>query len=261
MKLLNYLLGTLATVWLMAACTTPKNVVYFQDVVPGETEFTEAPALEIRLRPKDEIYIQVHCQDSRLTELFNINNNGQSGYSGTNRNTGYLVDLDGNINFPVLGKLHVAGLTREEVMTLIHDRLESENLAKEPVVTVQYLNLYVNVLGDVGGAGRCEIDKDHMTLIDVLSESGDLQLTGKRRNVMVLRNEDGVRRAYTVDLCSAESVYSSPVYFVQQDDQIYVEPNGTKIRSTTVNGTLFHSFTFWLSMASTISSLCVLIFR
>lgn len=257
---------TLAIAALLAAsCSTPKGITYFQDLNPGVSELTVTESQEIKVRPKDKLSIMVNAQDAKLTNMFNLpvvsQQIGQeSGASGTSRGiSGYTVDADGNINFPVLGKIHVAGMTREQIAAKLTAQLTEKELLKDPVVTVEYMNLCVSVMGEVANPGRYNIDRDNMTILDALSMAGDLTIYGKRDKVMVLRNEDGKQRVYGVDLCSGSHVYTSPVYYLQQNDVVYVEPNDTKKRQSTVNGNNIRSTSFWISIASLLTSIAVLV--
>ena len=139
--------------------------------------------------------------------------------------------------------------------------LQSHDLIKDPVVTVEFMNLSVNVMGEVNRPGRYNIDKDHLTILDALSQAGDLTIYGKREKVLVLRNENGKQRVYGINLCSADHLYSSPVYYLQQNDVVYVEPNDTKARQSTVNGNNVRSTSFWISLASLLTTISVLIFK
>lgn len=159
------------------------------------------------------------------------------------------------------GGLHVQGMTREEVAVYIKKELQSHDLIKDPVVTVEFMNLSVNVMGEVNRPGRYNIDKDHLTILDALSQAGDLTIYGKREKVLVLRNENGTQRVYGINLCSADHLYSSPVYYLQQNDVVYVEPNDTKARQSTVNGNNVRSTSFWISLASLLTTISVLIFK
>ncbi|MEO3519325.1 polysaccharide export protein, partial [Phocaeicola vulgatus] len=159
------------------------------------------------------------------------------------------------------GKLHVQDMTREEVAVYIKKELQSHDLIKDPVVTVEFMNLSVNVMGEVNRPGRYNIDKDHLTILDALSQAGDLTIYGKREKVLVLRNENGKQRVYGINLCSADHLYSSPVYYLQQNDVVYVEPNDTKARQSTVNGNNVRSTSFWISLASLLTTISVLIFK
>lgn len=253
-----------ASVILLGACSTSKNITYFQDLRPGESELTLAAPVEIKIQPKDKLSILVNSQDPRLTNLFNLpiftQQIGQEGNTGSSRGvSGYTVDTDGNIDFPVLGQLHIAGMTREEVAAYIKKELQSHDLIKDPVVIVEYMNLSISVMGEVNRPGRYNIEKDELTILDALSQAGDLTIFGKREKVLVLRKENGKQRVYGINLCSGEHLYTSPVYYLQQNDVVYVEPNETKSRQSTVNGNNVRSTSFWISLASLLTSIAVLI--
>lgn len=253
-----------ASVLVLGSCSTPRQISYFQDLRPGESELTLAVPAEIKIQPKDKLSILVNSQDLRLTNLFNLpivsQQVGQETSSGTSRGmSGYTVDSKGDIDFPVLGMLHVQGMTREEMAAYIKKELQSHDLIKDPVVTVEFMNLSVDVMGEVNRPGRYNIDKDHLTILDALSQAGDLTIYGKREKVLVLRTEEGKQRVYGINLCSADHLYSSPAYYLQQNDVVYVEPNDTKARQSTVNGNNVRSTSFWISLASLLTSIAVLI--
>lgn len=255
-KILSLTLMVLAAV----SCSTPKEISYFQDLQPGETELTVTDPVEIKVRPKDKLSILVNAQDQKLNELFNLQNT--SGNTSSNRiELGYTVDTQGFINFPVLGKVKVGGMTREEIAEHLTEQIKEQELIKDPVVTVEFLNLGVSVLGEVNNPGRIKIDRDNMTILDALSEAGDLTIFGKREKVLVLRQENGKQRVYGINLCSADHIYTSPVYYLQQNDVVYVTPNDTKSRQSTVNGNTVRSTSFWISLASLITSIAVLIVK
>ena len=263
MNFCKNLIGAILLLFL-GACSTSKEVVYFQDLRPGESELALTDPVEIKIQPKDKLSILVNSQDLRLTNLFNLpivsQQIGMEGSSGSNRGvSGYTVDSKGNIDFPVLGEIHIAGMTREEVATYIKKELQSHDLIKDPVVTVEYMNLSIAVMGEVNNPGRFSIDKDNLTILDALSQAGDLTIYGKREKVLVLRQEEGKQRVYGVNLCSTEHLYTSPAYYLQQNDVVYVEPNATKARQSTVNGNNVRSTSFWISLASLLTSIAVLI--
>ena len=156
------------------------------------------------------------------------------------------------------GAARKAGMTREEIAAHIKSELISQNLIKDPVVTVEFMNLTVSVLGEVANPGRYSIDKDYITLLEALSMAGDMTIFGKRDKVLVLREVEGQHRVYGVDLRSAEQLYNSPVYYLQQDDVVYVEPNSMRARQSTVNGNNVLSATFWMSLVSLITTVTVL---
>lgn len=255
-----------ASAILLGSCSAPRQITYFQDLRPGESELTLTAPAEIRIQPKDKLSILVNSQDSRLTSLFNLavatQQIGQEKSQETSRSvSGYTVDSKGDIDFPVLGKIHIQGMTREEVATHIKRELQSHDLVKDPVVIVEFMNLMVSVLGEVNNPGCYSIDKDNLTILEALSQAGDLTIYGKREKVLVLRNENGTQRVYGVNLCSGDHVYTSPAYYLQQNDVIYVEPNDTRAHQATVNGNNVRSTSFWISLASLLTTIGVLIFK
>lgn len=263
--------GLLWAVWGLVACSTPARITYFQDLRPGESEQQVVAATEIKVRPGDKLSIIVNSRDPQLTQLFNLpyltkqlgqvlptgstSNNSSQGVSG------YTVDEQGMIDFPVLGKIEIAGKNREEIAAFIKEELLAKNLVKDPVVTVEYMNLCISVLGEVASPGRYSIDRDKVTLLDAISMAGDLTIYGKREKVLVLREENGVQRVYGVNLCSAEHLYTSPVYYLRQNDVVYVEPNNVRARQATVNGNNVRSTSFWISLASLLTTIAVLVFK
>ena len=250
----------LSAVTLISSCASSKKVVYFQDVVPGETAIDVATVAPIRIQPEDRLSIIVTTRDEQLADLFNLSKGGGQGVSNTN-SLNYTVDSQGFIDFPILGKLKVQNMKREEVATYIKQELINRNLLKDPVVTVNLQNLYVSVMGEVGSPGRINIDKDRMTLLDALTAAGDLTIQGNRTKVMVMRQEGNKQRAYAVDLTSGKDIYTSPVYCLQQNDLVYVEPIPMKARQADVNGNMLHTPGFWMSVVSFLSTFAVLIFK
>ena len=145
-------------------------------------------------------------------------------------------------------------MTRDEIARMIKNRLVEEGLVQDPIVTVEYLNLKVSVLGEVARPGRVSIDRDEYTILDALSAAGDLTIYGQRENIRVIRAENGIRKTYVVNICSTQDLFSSPVYYLQQNDMIYVEPNDVRARQSTVNGNNIRSTSFWISLASLLTS-------
>lgn len=252
---------------LFSSCGTSNDVIYFQDLKPGETEITLPKVESITVQPEDKISIIVNSRDMQLTNLFNLpyvskQLGSTSQLSNNNQGiSGYTVDDEGNIDFPVLGKVHVAGLKREEIAEQIKNELITKNLVKDPVVTVEFMNLCVSVMGEVNNPGRFAIDRDKLTILDALSMAGDLTIYGNRQKVLVLRQEEGQQRVYGINLTSGEHIYTSPAYYLQQNDVVYVEPNSVRSRQSTVNGNNVRSTSFWISLASLLTSIGILIFN
>lgn len=249
----------------LSGCATPYNITYFQDM-PLEQEVTIAKPQEVVLQPGDEISILVSTRDAALSSLFSLyssytvgNASGGVVASNNRRDSYYVIGKDGCIDFPVLGRIHVAGFTRFELEQYIKKMIQDQNLVKDPVVTVDFNNLFVTVIGSAGSVGRVNIDRDNYTLLDAISVSGDLELSGLRENVKVIRQVGMDKRiAYEVNFCSAEDVFNSPVFYLQQNDVIYVEPNNKVKRSTTQYGSQMVNYTFWVGIITSVFSLIAL---
>lgn len=251
--------GLIATSLLLGSCSTPKNITYFQDVTQGSV-FTPTSPIDIIVKPEDKLSIIVTTQDPALSQLFNLNSsNGGTSTGGSNMQY-YTVDRAGYINFPVLGELHIAGLNRFEVAKYIEEQLQVNDLVKDPIVTVEFQNTGIAVLGEVLRPGRYEFNKDQMTVIDAIALAGDLVLDGERENVLVMRKDaNGERQGYRINLLDMETLVKSPVYFIQQEDVIYVEPNNKLKRNTTPNGNSPFTPSFWISLGSSALTIATLI--
>lgn len=242
---------------LLSSCSSAKKVPYFQDI-PQEGLSLPLNPVSVTIKPADVISIVVNTQNPELTAMFNLplvrNYIGATASSGASASQGgvcgYLVRNDGTIDFPVVGSIKLEGLTREDASLHIKHTLQELNLVKDPVVTVDFMNLKVTVLGEVSRPGNYSIDKDVITVLDMIAYAGDLTILGERTNVQVFRFEDGIQKSYTIDLTSAEDLLSSPVYYVQQNDIIYVTPNPVKARQSTVNGNTVLSASFWVTLVN-----------
>lgn len=214
---------------LMASCATTGRLTYFSDMQP-ESVVAVGGQQEICLRPGDKITVVVSSKDQKLADLFNLTDVAAAPDSGGGERAErrnalmYTVDSDGNIDFPVMGLLHVGGFSRDSVAKYIKAQLVSRQLLTDAVVNVEFSNLFVAVLGEVRNPGRYHIERDWFTVIDAISMAGDLTTNGDRSNVLVMRREGNVRRAYRIDLRSGASVYSSPAYYLRQTDIVYIEP-------------------------------------
>ena len=250
---------------LFASCATNKKISYFQDALNADSAIIALPSPDVRFRTEDKLSIIVNSKDPELTTLFNLPyvtrsvgaDLSSNNMTGSSRGVScYVIDQDGNIDFPVLGTLHIEGMTRNEVISFIKNELISKNLVNDPIVTVEYANLQYSIFGEVRSPGRYNINSDRTTLLEALSRAGDMTINGKRQNVMVLRSDSlGNVLTYTVDMTSLDSVVNSPVYYLCQNDMIYVEPTKKRARESTANGNVFASPSFWISTASAITTL------
>ncbi len=233
---------------LLASCKSATNISYMQNLQRNiAVEVQQAKT--IKLQPGDRLNITVSSRDEELVRIFNVNSSGSSS-SGTSGAGTYTVDPQGNIDFPTLGLIAVGGKSRLDVTNEIKYRLLSGNFVRDAVVTVDYADMGFFALGELGTKGRVPITRDKVTILEAIAEAGDLTIDGKRENVTVLRTENGVQTPYTVNLCDAQSVYSSPAYYIQQNDIIYVEPTQKKANESTPTANMFNTPGFWMGLAS-----------
>ncbi len=249
----------------LSSCSTPKDICYFQD---NDYKNAQEVAVmnEITVKPGDKVSIVVNSKDPLLAEMFNLSMvshrpGSAVGLSNTQQISCYTVTKDGEIDFPVLGKVNIMGLTREQIAKTIKTKLIENQYVNDPVVTVEFGNLYFSVLGEVARPGRYNIEHDRVTILDAISMAGDLTIYGKRQSVKVLREENGKQKAYMVDLTSSKNLYASPVFYLQQKDVVYVDPNDNRARQSTVNGNTVRSTQFWISLSTLGTSVALLVQR
>lgn len=262
MNLNKLILSGALGVSLLAAssCGTPKDIAYFQDLNNNPDTLITLQNKVITVKPTDKLYIGVKSKDPMISELFNLTSSNYSGATNISQDAYYYtIDSKGDIDFPVVGKLHIAGMTREQVSTTVKKALVDASLVKDPVVTVGLSNLHYSVMGEVEKPGKFSMEDEKVTILDALSNAGDMTIYGSRKDVMVLRQENGHQKIYKINLCSGKSVFDSPVYYLQQNDVVYVSPNETKARQSTVNGNNVRSTGFWISLASLATTVAVLI--
>lgn len=269
-------MASLAIVTILLGGCTPKNITYLQDL--DEQVVIEASQRKaMRVQPEDKISIVVSSKDPELATLFNlpiVTNNARvlppnltSGTGATQRSytsaegmSAYTVSPEGNIDFPILGTLHVAGMTRSELAGFIQGEIVGRNLMKDPTVTVEFLNTGISLLGEVARPGRYDMNRDNISIVEGLALAGDLTINGMRESIKVIREEsDGSVKVYEVDLTNGKELLKSPVYYLKQNDVIYVEPNDKRKRDTTVNGNTALSASFWISAASFLTSIASLV--
>lgn len=228
-------------VTIISSCANRKSLVYFQ---PDATELNNSAGLNtIRLKPGDILNISVNADDVRATQPFNQMNvySATGAIQQTNPFLpNYTLDAEGFINFPKLGLVKLSGMTRIEAIDYL--RGEISKFILDPGVNINIRNFRVTVLGEVRNPGSYLIDNDRITIMEALGLAGDLTINGVRNNVLVIREENGNKQEYRVDLTKRE-VLNSPVYYLSQNDVIYIEPNGARVQSSkyTQNNSLFIS--------------------
>lgn len=250
-------------VFSLASCSTKtyKNINYIQDVV-ADTTWAMNVNSGIVIQPKDQISIIVSSREPALAAMYNLPvASYQAGSdaalsSGYQRLIGYVVDNDGMIDFPSLGKIPVAGKTRWQLAEYVKEALSAS--VKDAIVTVDFMNFKVSVLGEVTSPGTYTIPGDKLNLLEALSLARDLTIYGRRDNVTVIREQNGVRSLYQVDLRSSD-LFTSPAYYLQQNDVVYVYPNSVKAGQSTINENYFKSANFWMSFGSILITIANLI--
>ena len=243
-----------------ASCSTYKKINYIQDA-QLDTALTMIANQGILIQPMDMISIVVSSRDPELARIYNLpvvtyQAGSESSVSSFNqRLIGYSVDNDGNIQFPELGTIHVAGLNRWQLAELIREKLSS--LVKDAVVTVQFMNFKISVTGEVTSPGVFDISGDKITIFEAISLARNLTIYGRRDGVYVIREQNGNRTIYQVDLRTVD-MFNSPAYYLQQNDVVYVEPNKVRAGQSTINENNLKSVSLWVSIGSFLSTLATL---
>jgi len=255
-----------ALVMMICGCASSRNVPYFKNI--DRVDLSASKGLyDARIMPKDELTINVNASDPKVVEPFNLTVQNQRSLSSNsliggsnNSNNGYmlpyLVDNNGDINFPVLGRLHVMGLTKNECEKLIRDKIKPYlNEAEEPIVTVRMSSYRVTVIGEVGGSRVVPVTTEKMSVIEAIASAGDLTIYGVRNNILLIReDETGEKTPHRLNLNDA-NILNSPYYYVQQNDIIYVQPNKVKVRNYAIGATT----TVWFAVTSMLTSVASLV--
>lgn len=258
------MLSCLVAIFLLASCQSYKKVPYLQDSEMVGQAIQQETLYDAKIMPKDQLTVMVSCTNPELAAPFNLAAVGSAGVTagsspGQSSQQTYLVDNEGNINFPVLGALKVGGLTKKEVEQMIVEKLKPY-IKETPIVTVRMVNYKISVLGEVAGPGTFTISNEKVNLLEALAMAGDMTIYGIRDNVKLIREDaDGKQQIITLDLNKAETLLS-PYYWLQQNDIVYVTPNKAKARNSDIS----NSTSIWFSATSiliSLASLLVNIFR
>lgn len=227
-KLLNLFLGCSL---LFSSCVVSKKVVYVNDMRP-DTTYSALAAPALRIQKSDRISIVVSAKTPELAVPFNqisgayqVNEQGDisSGSPAGSDVKGYLVDDMGNIEFPILGTMQVAGKTLEEVKSMLKQRLSEDKLINNPIVNVELLNLKINMIGEVTRVGLLTVPDGRITLMEAISRAGGLTVNAASDRITVIREEYGVRKMIVTDIKSS-AIFNSPAFHLQQNDIVYIEP-------------------------------------
>ncbi|MCL9809108.1 polysaccharide biosynthesis/export family protein [Flavobacterium sp. HXWNR70] len=232
------------------SCSQQKNIVYFQNI--DQLQDLNAATFEPSIQPDDLLLIIVSAADPEAAAPFNLTLEniptvvGQAAMAQRQQQL-YLVDKEGNIDFPVLGKIQVGGLAKTEVSKVLKEKLAQ--YIKNPILNIRIMNYKVTVQGEVTRPGSYPVTSERITLVEALSMAGDLTIYGKRNNIVVVREIQGKKTVGRVDLTKADFI-NSPYYYLAQNDLVYVEPNKPKSNSSTFN----QNTSVWISIASLVSS-------
>jgi polysaccharide export outer membrane protein len=205
-----------------------KDIIYFQT----DADSTSSQKYTPTLKKDDYLSIVVSSADMESAKPFNspfMSESGTGSGQSDGDKSGYLVDENGDVNLPVLGKIHLAGLNRTEAIAFLQDKLKQ--YIQNPVVNIQISNYKITILGGVSNPGVFKINNERLTIIEAIGMAGDLKITGKRKNILIIREIDGKKVQYRMDLTKSDEVFNSPAYYLVQNDVVYVEPN-FKERST-----------------------------
>ena len=233
------LLLLVAMATLLAACSTPAKLGYLRDM-EYNTPYRAQKAPELKLQVNDDISIHVYSTvDELLATPFN-----------TEYNDSYVIDYDGNIDFPVIGKIYIEGLTIDQVKQEISHRIKESGYMKDPIVNIRLNNFSVTVLGEIGKS-VLKVENNSINILQVVALSGGTTTSSKIHDVMVIRTENGERTAYPINLQSKD-LFDSPVYYLQQNDIVYVKPQGLEMSTTgrTLIGAFQTVFSSIMSFAS-----------
>lgn len=234
MSRISYLI-VCSLVFILTSCVSPKDILYFQEGEINQGKVSNG--YKTIFKPADILQISVSADDLEAVKSFNL---PVVTYSlSTDRAVGnpiqqsYLVDNEGFIEFPQLGRIKVGGLSRNQVIKMLKDKL-SPDYVKNPIINIRINNFKVSVIGDVAKPGRFTIPNERITIMEAIALAGDTNISANRRNITVSREENGKKVLYKVNLLSKE-ILTSPVYYLQQNDLVYVEQNFAKSQSAAYN--------------------------
>ena len=248
-------LAVFAMALLLVSCGAPRKLMYLNDMMPGEQYDVNLESATV-IHSNDRLDIKVSCKNPELAVPFNaqmgsyqISADGSVNSAGVEVNAGYRVDDEGNIVFPVLGKINVSGKTLKEVSETIETMIEKGSYIKSPEVTIEFLNFKYTVLGAINSKGTYTVDGDKVTILEAIAKAGDLAKNARLDRIAVIRMVDGKQEIYYNDIRTAE-IFKSPTYFLQQNDIVYVEPKHKER-----NENAWQTATFIVSLGSLASTI------
>ncbi|MDP2088208.1 MAG: polysaccharide biosynthesis/export family protein [Flavobacteriaceae bacterium] len=227
-KTLRFLVFILISTIVLSSCTSKKNIIYFQDVKEG-TEQESRVSFETIFQPDDLLSITISAFDMEAARPFNLNSMAANN-SGSN-NINYLINNEGYIDFPILGEIKLGGLKKSDAIQVLKEKLSV--YVNNPIVQIEIVNFKITILGEVKSPGTFTIPNERLTIIEAIGLAGDLAISGKRNNILVIRDVNFEKSYIRVDL-TKKDIFTSPTYYLKQNDVIYVEPTNTRIQSSSV---------------------------
>jgi len=243
---------------LLTGCASKKDILYLQDIEKIAANQQEMYANPV-IRPNDILLINVSAADMEVAMPFNLlapaRNLQEANRSGNLRELqGYIVDADGTIQFPILGEIKVGGMTRQDLLRMLHERI-SEHI-QNPIINIRITNYKVTVIGEVNRPGTYEIGDERVTLLEALGMAGDMSIYGKRDDIIIIREENGIKQYKIIDITKSDFLFSD-YYYLQQNDIVYVQPNNPMIQASAYNRNLGA----YVSITSLLMSLIIFIDR
>ena len=229
----------IVVIGLLSACASKRNLVYFSDMSNSDAGVAIKNYTSPKIQPDDILAITVSSLSAESNVIYNnvlLPANGNVGTLAEKINEGYLVDKDGFINFPVIGKVALAGLTKEEAITKMTDLIKTQ--VKNPIVNVRFVNFKVTVIGEVTKPATFVVETEWINVLEALGLAGDMTEFGRRENVLIIREKDGIRTTARINL-NNKAVLTSPYYYLQQNDIVYVEPDNKVKTAQTAPGNRF----------------------
>ncbi len=241
----------------LCSCVSKKDITYFQNDQIEQSKVSNS--YKTILKPDDLLLITVSAIDLEAVRHFNLPavtfDNTTGNAVGTPRQQSYLVDNEGFIDFPVLGRLKLGGLSRKEAINLLKNKLDPDYV-KDPTINIRIANYTITVLGDVKSPGTYTIPNERITILEAIGLAGDLNITGKRNTVKVFREINGEKIQFDIDLRS-NKVFTSPVYYLQQNDLVYIDQNKSSSQDAAFN----RNTGLFVSIGSIIVSLIAVLTR
>lgn len=257
------LLSAVLFAFFLGACSVPKDVVYFQGIdslTPEQKELMNQ-TYTTKIVPDDLLSITVTAWDPTVVTPFNppvyaYAGQGETGVMVSQQLQTYLVNKEGDINFPVIGKVPVAGLTKQQVSAKLQELIKP--YVEDALVNVQIVNYKITLMGEVSRPGAISVKNDRISILDAIGQVGDLTINANRKNILIIRDNNGVKDFARIDITQPD-LFASPYYYLKQNDVVYVEPNDAKKRNARYSQAQQYSITVFSSILSAVSVITTVI--